>query len=244
MTTRHRGAAVTKVIGEVMITLGVLLGLFVVWEVWWTDVEASAAQQTLVTAWEDEPAAPVDRVATPQSGPPPVLDAPPVGTTFALLRVPRWGEGYVMPISEGVDRVEVLDRLGIGHYPGTAMPGAVGNVALAGHRLSHGRPFHGVATLVPGDPLVVETSDAWYVYRVTESEVVEPGDVEVIAPVPGDPAATPTEAMITLTTCHPVYSTTHRFVVHGVLEYWALRTDGVPAELTSASAGASPDRTD
>ena len=55
--------------------------------------------------------------------------------------------------------------------------------------------------------------------------------VDVIAPVPGDPGATPTERFITLTTCHPMFSARERFIVHGTLDYWAPVTDGTPAEL-------------
>lgn len=218
-------------LGEVLVTLGALVALFVVWQVWWTDVAAGAVQAERVTTFEaatpDRPA----RVGTPQAGTPPVVETPGEGDTFALLHVPRWGADYVMPVSEGVDRAGVLDSLGIGHYPGTAQVGEVGNLALAGHRQSHGRPFFSVDTLVPGDALVLETQQAWYVYRVSESRIVSPDAVEVIAPVPGSPQARPTSRMITLTTCHPLFSTRERFVVHGVLEHWVDRAEGRPAAL-------------
>lgn len=225
---------VVGVVGELLITLGVLLGLFVVWQLWWTDVEAGQTQQQLsATLDETLPPSP-DTVAPAGTGEAPVALEPLTGTTFARLWVPRWDDGdtpFARTITEGVDRATVLDPLGIGHYPGTAMPGQVGNFALAGHRQSHGKPFYAVDKLAPGDALVVETADAWYVYRVTTSEIVPPTDVDVIAPNPSDPGAAPTAATITLTTCHPLFSTRERYVVHGELESWVPRDAGRPAEL-------------
>lgn len=83
----------------------------------------------------------------------------------------------------------------------------------------------------------MRTESTWYVYRVTATQVVRPSDVEVIAPVPGAPDAEPTEAkaMITLTTCHPVFSARERFIVPGALDYWMPVTDGTPAELTEGA---------
>ena len=127
----------------------------------------------------------------------------------------------------------MLDVLGIGHYEGTAMPGGVGNFAVAGHRTTYAKPFNRIAELQVGDPLVVRTTDnIWYVYRVTSTRDRRARRTsQVIAPVPGDPGATPTERMITLTTCHPMFSARERFIVHGVLDYWAPAADGIPAEL-------------
>ena len=95
-------------------------------------------------------------------------------TTFGALHVPRWGYDYVKPISEGTDRARVLDPLGIGHYTNTAMPGEVGNFSIAGHRTTYGKPFTDIQDLKVGDALVVQTDTAWYVYRVTSSEIVQP----------------------------------------------------------------------
>ncbi len=139
------------------------------------------------------------------------------------MHVPRFGTGYQpRPVLEGTSQTLLED--GVGHYPGTALPGAVGNVALAGHRVTYGKPFNQVAELVTGDAVVLETEEAWFTYRVTTSEIVGPRDVDVIAPVPGDPTAVPTERMLTLTTCHPMFSARERYVVHAVL-------DGVAAAL-------------
>lgn len=237
-------AAAVGVVGELMITLGVLLGLFVVWQLWWTDVVAEREQVVLL-----EELSPPD-VPAPSAEPPavapttlqrrdaaPVTAEPATAETFGTLLVPRWGTDYQRTISQGTSRSQVLDELGIGHYEGTAMPGAVGNFALAGHRTTYGKPFAAVEELVVGDPLVVwvAESDTWFVYRVTDTEIVSPSQVDVIAPVPGDPAAVPTEARMTLTTCHPMYSARERFIVHSTLDYWMPVADGTPVELTGGA---------
>ena len=228
---RPRWAAVLGVMGELAITLGVLVGLFAVWQLWWTDVAATAAHAKIVSEFAEPLEVPAPRLAEERGEPPPVIEVPAEATTFALLRVPRWGADYVVPISEGVRRDTVLDVLGVGHYPGTAMPGQVGNFAVAGHRQTYGRPFFRVPELREGDALVVESDSAWYVYRVSETLIVDPRAVEVIAPVPGQPGAQATESVMTLTTCHPLYSTRQRFIVHGVLDAWVAKADGYPEAL-------------
>jgi len=233
------------VIGELLITLGLLLFAFLVWQLWWTDVVGNRAQAQIVrelpfapvpTPTTGAPAGPV--IAQPRRDEPPVMAEPAHATTFATLQVPRWDGEPERPISQGTDRATVLDVLGIGHYEGTAMPGGVGNFAIAGHRTTYAKPFNRIAELQVGDPLVVRSTDnIWYVYRVTSTEIVRPSDVRVIDPVPDDPGAVPTERLITLTTCHPMFSARERYIVHGVLDYWAPATDGIPAELAPAAAG-------
>lgn len=247
---RHGGGRLllgaVGVLGELMITAGVLLGGFVVWQLWWTDVEGDRAQSAIVAGlgWTgpdpaaDPGAGPSEApaVAVRETGEPPVPTEPAPATTFATIVVPRWAGEPERPVSQGVDRDTVLDPLGVGHYPGTAMPGGQGNFALAGHRTTYGKPFHRIEELVPGDPIVVRTAQAWYVYRVTSTEVVLPGDVQVIAPDPADPRATaPTHRLITLTTCHPMFSARERYVVHGALDYWATASGPAPAELTGGA---------
>ena len=240
MNARKITSAVTGVLGELCITAGVLLGLFVVWQLWWTDVEAERAQTVALAELEwvaPLPAAevPDDGIADPQDGEPPVPARPGAVETFATMVVPRFGADFQRTITEGVTRSGTLDEHGIGWYPHSALPGEVGNFAVAGHRMTFGKPFHLIADLVEGDPLIVQTPEVWYVYRVTESLVVLPHEVEVIAPVPGDRDAEPTERFITLTSCHPMYSAAQRYVVHGVLDYWAWTADGVPVELVGGS---------
>jgi sortase A len=268
---RGVGTALVSLVGELLITAGVLLGLFVVWQLWWTDVQAEREHAQILAGldWpEPGSAAPADggegegpagddgagegaagegtasddgappAIAPPQRGEPPVAAEPAVGTVFAQLYVPRFGAGYVEPIAQGIDKQRILDRMGIGHYPGTAMPGDLGNFATAGHRTTYGRPFHQVAELEPGDPIVVRTVDTWYVYRVSDQRIVWPWQVEVISAVPGvkpgEPLPELTERYLTMTACHPLYSAAQRYVVHAILDYWAPVSAGVPAELVEA----------
>ncbi len=236
---------VVGVVGELLITCGVLLFAFLGWQLWWTDVEGNRAQSDVVQELERAPvptptASQGPLIAAPRRDEaPPVMAEPAHAVTFATIQVPRWDGEPERPISQGVDRKTVLDKLGVGHYPGTQMPGDVGNFAIAAHRTTYAKPFNRIEELQVGDPLIVRTAtgdggpgtDVWYVFKVTSTEVVYPRNTEVIAPVPGKPGAVATERMITLTTCHPMYSARQRFIVHGVLDYWAPVSDGIPAEL-------------
>jgi len=242
------GSRLIALVGELMIIVGALLGLYVVWQLFYTDIEANSIQDQAVedldwayapiTAAEpsgDEPQTiPNELKLAPDTAP--VMDEPAFGTTFATFYVPRWGEDYVKPISEGVNRHKILDRLGIGHYPHTGMPGELGNFAISAHRTTYGKPFNRIAELKKDDYLVVQTEDAWYVYRVTSHEIVRPTAVQVIAPVPNKPGAEPDDHYITLTSCHPMFSAAERYVVHGVLEYWSPVGNGVPEELLEVPA--------
>jgi sortase A len=227
------------VVGELLITAGVLLLAFLAWQLWWTDVVANDAQAEVVReqGWDRPLAALADgpAVVTPRYEEPPAPEEPGYLSTFASMRVPRWEGEPTRTITQGTDRPNVLNPLGVGHYEGTAMPGEVGNFALAAHRTTYGKPFNRIEELQEGDPVVVWTQDTWYVYRVTSSQVVLPDAVEVIAPVPDQPDAEPTERMITLTTCHPMFSARERYIVHGVLDYWAPVAEGVPAELVEGA---------
>lgn len=244
-------------LGEILITAGVILGLFVVWQLFYTDVQSGRTQAAALdqltfpetprveagagATQSDEPVAPdvveliPDDLKTYSHEGAPVLAKPSEATTFGALHVPRWGYDYVKPISEGTSRSRVLDPLGIGHYSDTAMPGAVGNFAVAGHRTTYGKPFTDIERLELGDALVVQTDDAWYVYRVTKAEIVSPSYMAAIAPTPGAPGVAPTAASITLTTCHPRYSAAQRYIVYGELEYWAPTGHGYPSEIVEGA---------
>ncbi len=198
--------------GEVLLTLGVLLLLFVAWQLWWTDVVANRDQAGIVTTLEDDFARERTPVPVGADGIPEAIGK---DGAFAIIRIPRFGEEYARPVIEGTERPVLA--LGVGHYAGTAGPGQVGNFAVAGHRTTYGRPFHDVDRLRDGDRVVVETAATVYVYEVTSRDIVSPRDVDVIAPVPGDPGAAPAGAVLTMTSCHPKYGATERYIVHGSL---------------------------
>jgi sortase A len=235
----RRGPALLGVLGELLLTAGALLVLFLVWQLWWTDVMADREQAGILDGLEQEwGAVDTERIAPRQDGPPPIPDIPGENMVWGTMHVPVFDRPR-FPLAEGVSLEQVLNVKGAGHYPETALPGQVGNFSVAGHRNTYGRVFEDIADLGTGDAIVVETDEAFYVYEVTESLVVDPSAVEVIAPVPGEPGQEPTEQMLTLTACHPMYSARERYIVHAEFAYWTKRADGIPEALASDTAAAA-----
>lgn len=230
------------VFGEVLITMGVLVLLFVSWQLWWTDVTANRDQADTISALE--------RGFGPAGGSDPgvgqsgaagqsslaTLKSVPFGEAFAIVRIPRFGSDYARPVLQGTDR-DTLIR-GVGHYAETAMPGVVGNFAVAGHRTTYGRPFHDIDLLKKDDVIVVETKTSYVVYAVSRHVIVTPEHVEVLTPVPERPGAKPVRAWMTMTACEPKYSARERYVVFAELVRTIPRADGLPASFMAVPAGA------
>jgi sortase A len=223
--------------GQLLITLGVVVLLFCYYELEVTSVytgqQQDALSHDLADAWAAPPppatpAAPASS-ASPTGGRKPVAVA--LGQGIAVLRVPRLGRDWSRVVLEGV-AVPDLKR-GPGHYPGTALPGEVGNVVLSGHRTTYGAPFADLDRVRPGDALVLETRDRWYTYRATGTLIVRPTAVEVALPVPGRPGVKPRERLLTLTTCNPKYSASQRLVLQARLASSLAKGPGVvPPALT------------
>ena len=235
--TGHAGGVTRRLVGglgEVMITLGVLLLLFVAWQLWWTDVTANRDQANIIATLEKD-FGDVQHGGLPGQEPLATLKSIPFGKAFAIVRIPRFGADYARPVIEGSDR-GVLKR-GVGHYHGTAMPGEVGNFAVSGHRTTYGRPFHNIDRLRKGDFVVVETRTSYVVYAVDRHTLVRPWQVEVIAPVPQKPGEEPTQAWMTMTSCHPKFSATQRYVTFAKLVKVIPRADGLPASFMAVPAG-------
>lgn len=248
----RRKASVAGIIGELLITAGVLTLLYVGWQLWVGDLiygaQRTAAGQELSQEWAQEyaapspTAAPGDASADPAGEAPPapvepvVLPEPADGERFAVMRIPRFGADYVWEIAGGVSRERTLDPIGIGHYPGTPMPGQAGNFAVAAHRTTYGAPFNRIAELRVNDAIVVETADGWYTYRFRTLEYVTPDEVEVLLPVPQVQDAPPGSRYITLTSCSPMYAMTERIVAYGVFESFTPRASGPPGALTDGVA--------
>ncbi|WP_230203064.1 class E sortase [Parafrankia discariae] len=213
-----------------MITAGVVVVLFLVYQLWITDLLAARTQsdlrKDLTTAWAHKPALPAP---TGKAEAPPAVPPVDLGEGLAVLRVPRFGADYAPVVVEGVS-ADALRR-GPGHFPGTAMPGEVGNFVVSGHRTTYGKPFSRVDELRMGDPIVVEVADRYFTYRVTRSEVVDPHRLDVTYPVPEHPGVAPTSAMMTLTTCHPRFSARSRLIVFAELDETTDKTDGPPPVL-------------
>jgi sortase A len=229
---------VIGVLGEVLITAGALVFLFIGWQLWWNDMVMAQSQTSAATeiskSWiEHAHAAPATAAPLPADyGEPAIAITPEENEPFAVLYVPRFGDDYQRTIAEGTGH-DVLNsmKLGIGHYAGTQMPGEVGNFAVAAHRSAYGGGMHLINELQLGDAIYVQTADGYYTYRFRDLEYVEPSAVQVLAPVPGQPGATPTDRIITLTSCNPLLSTAERIIAYGVYESWQPTSAGPPAGL-------------
>lgn len=215
--------------GELCITLGLVLLLFAAYEVWGKTGEVNAHQSDLEKQLAQNWDAPVAPTPTPSASAGPPADAlpPPPGNAIARLYIPRMGKQWV--VVQGVTPADI--RFAPGHYDKSAMPGEVGNFSVAGHRTP--AIFWDMDKIQQNDDIVLETKDKWYVYRTTQSQVVSPHAVQVVAPVPNQPGKKPTEAMLTLTTCNPKFNNYQRLVVHATLDPAQTRTraQGRPAVL-------------
>ncbi|MFG2113190.1 class E sortase [Streptomyces sp. NPDC048718] len=240
---RRRPCAVRalRAAAETLITCGLVVLLLVVHQLWWTNRQAQARAQGQVRHLEERWGAAPTAVAT--AVPVPVADGPMPdlgsggdadsgggldpgsgsdsasvsATPYAVLRIPRLH--LAAPIAPGTDKHRVLDQGYVGQYPGSAAPGRTGNLALAGHRNTHGEPFRRLDRLRPGDDVTVRTRQGTYTYRVDRVLArTSPRDTGVIAPVPRSlthPAAGYDRpgAYLTLTTCTPEFSSAYRLVV-------------------------------
>jgi sortase A len=139
--------------------------------------------------------------------------APPPADPYEKTEIKQIGSIYIPKIGlqhalfEGVS-LTVIDH-GPGHWPGTAMPGQVGNTVFPGHRVTHSHPFLNLDLLSPGDQVIFQMPEADYVYSVVRTDIVSPTDMYVI-----DQGTTPT---FTLIACHPKHSARQRIVVKGNL---------------------------
>jgi sortase A len=141
--------------------------------------------------------------ATTPIAPPANPTAPAPIVKIGEIRIPKIG--LVHPIYEGIT-LTVIDH-GPGHWPGSAMPGQLGNVVFAGHRVTHTHPFRNIDQLVPGDLIQFVMPDGTYTYKMTSQQIVNPSDTWIVNPTP--------DATLTLFACHPPGSAAHRIVVRG-----------------------------
>ena len=240
--------AVIQVLGELLITAGVILLLFVAWQLWWTNVESDAKQSQVIKEFARDLATPAPAETSTAPAAPPAagenFGAPVVGTapghagTIGIMYIPRFGPTYTRPIVQGTSQ-DVLDTLGLGHYSNTAMPGAVGNFAVAGHRQTHGAVLDNIHTLVPGDKIYVQTKDGFYVYVFRNNQVVLPSRTDVLEPVPTQPGVAPTESYLTMTSCNPRFGAEERIIAYALLESWRPASAGPPAEIAAQVAAAT-----
>ncbi|MFI1014572.1 class E sortase [Streptomyces sp. NPDC020965] len=213
----------SRALGELFITFGVLMLLFVTYQLWWTNIragmEVDKERSKIEDAWAD--------------GRRP--DAFEPGQGFAIMHIPKLD--VVVPVAAGIDKDKVLDRGMVGHYAEgrlkTAMPSdRTGNFAVAGHRNTHGEPFRYINRLKPGDPIVVETQDAYYTYEMASIlPQTAPSNIAVIGPIPPGSGFREPGRYLTLTTCTPEFTSTYRMIVWGKMVEERPRDRGKPDAL-------------
>ncbi|MGB4779873.1 class E sortase [Microbacterium sp.] len=248
----RRGASFLSVLGEILITFGVVALLYVTWQMWVGDwiigSEKHAQAGALSQSWLETPPAttgsatppPVENTdPTDTPVPVPVLAKPGHGEQFGVMFVPRFGPQWQFTIAVGVSRKDILDMGEIGHYPETAMPGDVGNTVYAAHRWTSGAPFDPIDKLVIGDAIVIQTPDGWYTYRFRTLEYVQDTQVEVLLPVPQQLNVAANGRYLTLTSCAPKLDMLERIIAYAVFEDFTPTAGGPPAALTEPVDGGS-----
>jgi sortase A len=240
-----RLAKVLSAIGRSCITAGVLILLFVAYQLWGTGIREAQAQDRLEQEFNNKLAqadggdsaivgpstssGTTDGSAPPETVPPTTagpLAAPPEGEALGKIEIPKIGlSAFVI---EGVGDSDLHN--GPGHYPATPLPGQKGNAAIAGHRTTYGAPFASIDELNPGDTIKVTTLQGTFTYAVTRQDdgsghiIVSPDATEVLNDVPG-------KNLLTLTACHPKYSASKRIIV-----FAELQGEPIPAAPRSADA--------
>jgi len=195
-------------LGAALIVAGALVLAFVLFEIFGTAYLQQRHQSALRAQIDPTGISSLVPKALHSTAPPvtvPTISPPAEGAPVAVIQIPRIGLNQVVVEGTGEDDLSK----GPGHYTGTPLPGEEGNVGIAGHRTTWGRPFYNLDQLVAGDKVILATDRGTFVYRVTTSLIVQPSDVSVLKPTP-----TPT---LTLTTCNPRFSAAQRLVVHAAL---------------------------
>ncbi|MGX1751095.1 class E sortase [Glutamicibacter protophormiae] len=243
-TSRPRqslGGRIAGFFGELLITLGIVLMLYVAWELWWTNIDSAQAQQEVTNNLVEN----LGDVVIPETndddedfGPAPVAKIG-AGETFGIMYFPTWGaDGTYHPVTNGVGD-DVINSLGIGHYPNTQLPGEKGNFAVAAHRQTHGQVFWDIDKLHEGDKIYLQTKDGYYTYTWSKTEIVNPSDGEVLLPVPHQLGVEPTDSILTMTTCHPKYTTRQRMIAYSELTNWRPLDAGPPSAIRDLVAKAT-----
>jgi sortase A len=198
-----------RAIGRTFIGAGTIILLFLVYQLVGTNFVTGRAQKALASELEDQWAGGIS------------TEEVELGEGVALIKIPKIGVDAVV-----VEGVEVEDlKKGPGHYPDTAMPGQLGNMVISGHRTTYGAPFYRLDELQEGDEIVVFGPNGSFSYLVTESKIVAPTEIGVIAPS--------SDARLTLTTCHPRFSAAKRLIVVAELQ-------GTPQGLQQTDPGVGP----
>ena len=206
-----------------LIVAGLVLLGDVGWQLWGTNWVSHRKQERIISALEQA----WDQGGGKPGGKPGDASVDVAeGQATALVRIPAFGQDYVVPVLEGTSD-EVL-AAGYGHFEDTADPGRPGNYVLAAHRITHGEPLRRMPELQPGDEVIVETRNKIFTYVLdTGGDDLIVGSTEgwVADPLPDnpdagepEPAQEPGQRLITLTTCSELFHTDNRMIAFGHLK--------------------------
>ncbi len=233
-SARETARLTIRTFGELFITIGVVLLLFCAYQLWWTNLSADRDATSLVTQFEQQHPATTKTIPTAPSTST-IGTEPADSSTLGIMYIPRLGKTWEKPLIEGVTLPDL--HKGIGHFVGTAMPGQIGNFAVAGHRATNGQPFAYLDQMQAGDYVFIRTATTWYTYQVTKPwYLVAPTAISVTYAVPyvGKPVPqTPTQKLMTLTTCNPRWGHSKRLIVDGVLVASQPISQGTPKLLVA-----------
>lgn len=222
---------VLEITGELLITAGVILGLFAFWQVFISDAITGNDQTSIAENYQPAPEATSNASNAPENLLVDVGAVSKEGDNFAKIYIPGLSMKWERIIGEGT-RWAVLNTVGVGHYTKTQMPGEVGNFAVAGHRGGFGGSFKNIDKLEKGDKAWIQTNDGWYVYRYLQTKIVLPTDVGVLKKVPQFlDGAKAGGKYFTMTSCEPIFVNTHRIIAWFELEAVFPLDFGMPQEL-------------
>ena len=222
-SSERKPSKILYAISDALITFAIFAIMYAGYQTVWlmqvADKNVAIAKAEIELKWQEAPAT-----------------EPELHKGFALVYIPRLQDkAWELPITRGVDPDDLTS--GLGHYPENALPGEKGNFALAGHRSTYNEPLANIDQLKQDDEVIIETAENWYVYKLILDEIVEPDALWVLDENPGGIVnKTGVEEMITLTTCHPRWGSTHRWIWWGVLAE-VLPKDQVPASIAAIEDG-------
>jgi sortase A len=230
---------VVGAIGRFMMRAGVLVLLFVAYQLWGTGLATHQAQDRLKSEFSDQLATsttttelpPTSPSTTPPGTAPADLPVPENGDPIGRIRIPAIGVDFI--VIQGVDISDLKE--GPGHFPQTPLPGQPGNVALAGHRTTYLAPFARLDELRPGDEITFETVQGTFTYTVDAQPAApgeEPSGHFIVKPTQVEILEQDGKNKVTLMACHPKYSARERIVVTGTLT-----TPPAPATPLPAATG-------
>jgi sortase A len=220
-----------SLVGELLITAGVVMLLYVAYTLWFTnsvsDATTSRLSQSFIEQIEKqrlEPAASQAPLVSEAEEPEPQPDEQQVAAAqsfqplepFALLYIPRLrNQVWAEPLVSGISYRALAS--GVGHYPSTELPGEVGNFAIAGHRATNGEPFAYFERLEVGDRVFVQTLEGWFEYELRSDKIIQETEVWVLDDNPEGQGFEPGSRLITLTTCDPRWNSYQRWAWWGEL---------------------------